>query len=109
MTRRSRGAPMEVCNYPSLHCPWTLLETSNVQPFPYSHRVLSYSLCFRNVSLTITAIVKSASRISSQVDHDMDEASPPINGYLPTGISIRNGPVEEMDVDQPNGVANGKR
>jgi DNA topoisomerase-1 len=33
------------------------------------------------------------------------------NGHLTAGISIRNGPVEEMDIDEPhiNGFTNGKR
>ena len=40
----------------------------------------------------------------------MDKANPPaINGA--PGISIRNGPADEMDIDEPtmNGNANGKR
>ena len=43
----------------------------------------------------------------------MDKIAPS-NGHVEPGISIRNGPVEEMDVDKPeeaqtNGLANGKR
>jgi len=44
----------------------------------------------------------------------MDKASN-TNGYVPSGISIRNGPVDEMDLEGShangvvNGVANGKR
>ena len=45
----------------------------------------------------------------------MDEAYPSGNTVQP-GISLRNGPVEEMDVDEPpkkgaqlNGAGNGKR
>ena len=45
----------------------------------------------------------------------MDKAYPSGNTVQP-GISLRNGPVEEMDVDEPptkgiqsNGAANGKR
>lgn len=39
----------------------------------------------------------------------MDDAQPPVNGAA--GISIRNGPVEEMDIDEPqtNGNASSKR
>ena len=39
----------------------------------------------------------------------MDEAQQPVNGAV--GISVRNGPVEEMDVDEPqaNGNASSKR
>ena len=40
----------------------------------------------------------------------MDKAHPPAEHGAP-GISIRNGPVDEMDVDEPvlNGNAKGKR
>lgn len=40
----------------------------------------------------------------------MDKANPPVANGAP-GISIRNGPVEEMDVDErsTNGHAGGKR
>jgi DNA topoisomerase-1 len=33
----------------------------------------------------------------------------PSNGHVEPGISIRMGPVDDMDVDAPNGNANGKR
>jgi len=33
----------------------------------------------------------------------------PANGHVEPGISIRMGPVDNMDVDGPNGTANGKR
>lgn len=33
----------------------------------------------------------------------------PSNGHVEPGISIRMGPVDKMDVDAPNGNANGKR
>ncbi|KAF3046480.1 DNA topoisomerase 1 [Didymella heteroderae] len=33
----------------------------------------------------------------------------PANGHVEPGISIRMGPVDDMDVDAPNGTANGKR
>ena len=40
----------------------------------------------------------------------MDKANPPALHGAP-GISIRNGPVDEMDIDEPvtNGNPNGKR
>ena len=40
----------------------------------------------------------------------MDKANPPAVHGAP-GISIRNGPVDEMDIDEPavNGNAHGKR
>lgn len=40
----------------------------------------------------------------------MDKANPPAAHGAP-GISIRNGPVDEMDIDEPvvNGNAKGKR
>lgn len=53
---------------------------------------------------------KSEGIISKSVDKAMDKANPPaLHGA--TGISIRNGPVDEMDIDEPvtKGNANGKR
>jgi DNA topoisomerase-1 len=54
-------------------------------------------------------------RIPKSLDKSMDKAYPSGDVVQP-GISLRNGPVEEMDVDQPptkgtqsNGAANGKR
>ena len=38
----------------------------------------------------------------------MDKQAPS-NGHIEPGISIRMGPVDGMDVDTPNGTANGKR
>lgn len=38
----------------------------------------------------------------------MDKQAPS-NGHVEPGISIRMGPVDDMDVDAPNGNANGKR
>lgn len=53
---------------------------------------------------------KSTERISKDVDKAMD-AQLPSNGHVEPGISIRMGPVDDMDVDAPatNGNANGKR
>ena len=53
---------------------------------------------------------KSKAIISESVDKAMDKANPPAAHGAP-GISIRNGPVDEMDIDGPgvNGNANGKR
>lgn len=55
-----------------------------------------------------TAISKE--RISKDEDKAMDKQVPS-NGHVEPGISIRMGPVDEMDVDAPatNGAANGKR
>jgi hypothetical protein len=51
------------------------------------------------------SLVKSAATISASVDRAMDKQVPnKTNG----AISIRNGPVEHMDVDK-NGHTNGKR
>lgn len=33
----------------------------------------------------------------------------PANGHVEPGISIRMGPVNDMDVNAPNGTTNGKR
>lgn len=53
---------------------------------------------------------KSDGIISQSVDKAMDKANPPAVHGAP-GISIRNGPVVEMDIDEPivNGNAKGKR
>ena len=52
--------------------------------------------------------VKSQALVSA-ADKAMDKRTP--NGHTEPGVSIRNGPVDEMDVDSPpvNGNANGKR
>lgn len=53
--------------------------------------------------------IKSRDVISKSVDMAMDRAQPASNGAV--GISIRNGPVEEMDIEQPkvNGHSSTKR
>lgn len=50
---------------------------------------------------------KSKNIISKSVDKAMDAANKPAKHAAP-GISIRNGPVEDMDIDGPTGI-NGKR
>jgi len=54
----------------------------------------------------------SSERISKDDDRKMDDAAPS-NGHVEPGISIRMGPVENMEVDAPvtngNGDTNGKR
>ncbi|KAL1609290.1 DNA topoisomerase 1 [Nothophoma quercina] len=52
----------------------------------------------------------STETIPKDVDKAMDKQVPS-NGHVEPGISIRMGPVDEdkMDVDAPNGSANGKR
>ncbi|KAJ4343014.1 DNA topoisomerase 1 [Didymella glomerata] len=50
----------------------------------------------------------SRETIPKSVDRDMDKQLP-ANGHVEPGISIRMGPVDDMDVDAPNGAANGKR
>ncbi|KAF2266053.1 DNA topoisomerase 1 [Lojkania enalia] len=54
--------------------------------------------------------VKSQDRITKNVDRAMDKQTPS-NGHIEPGVSIRMGPVEDMDVDVPltNGNVNGKR
>lgn len=54
--------------------------------------------------------MKSEGRISKDVDQEMD-AQLPSNGHIEPGVSIRMGPVEDMDVDAAptNGNINGKR
>lgn len=58
----------------------------------------------------ISAPAKSKDRISINEDRAMDKQVPS-NGHVEPGISIRMGPVDDMDVDAPatNGNANGKR
>ena len=55
-------------------------------------------------------VVKSDDRVSHQVDRAMDKQTPS-NGHVEPGLSIRMGPVEDMEVDAPvtNGNTNGKR
>jgi DNA topoisomerase-1 len=55
-------------------------------------------------------VVKSDDRVSKQIDRAMDKQTPS-NGHVEPGLSIRMGPVDDMDVDAPatNGNANGKR
>jgi DNA topoisomerase-1 len=52
----------------------------------------------------------SNDRISKDEDKAMDKEVPS-NGHVEPGISIRMGPVDDMDLDEPatNGNANGKR
>jgi hypothetical protein len=54
--------------------------------------------------------VKSDERIPKSLDQTMDKQIPS-NGHVEPGVSIRMGPVEEMDIDPPptNGTSNGKR
>lgn len=53
---------------------------------------------------------KSATIIPKSLDKAMDKASPPATNTAP-GISIRNGPMDEMEVDGPevNGHISTKR
>lgn len=46
--------------------------------------------------------LKSSERIPKSLDNAMDKANPFKNG-VQMGISLRNGPVEEMEIDEPNG------
>ncbi|KAF1975139.1 DNA topoisomerase 1 [Bimuria novae-zelandiae CBS 107.79] len=52
----------------------------------------------------------SEDHISKEVDRKMDQETPS-NGHVEPGVSIRMGPIDEMDVDAPatNGNVNGKR
>jgi DNA topoisomerase-1 len=63
--------------------------------------------------LTSGSLVKSKDRIPKSLDKAMDKRIPSSNGHAAPGISIRNGPVDDIgvvdDAHQTNGVANGKR
>ncbi|KAL2041401.1 hypothetical protein N7G274_005783 [Stereocaulon virgatum] len=53
---------------------------------------------------------KSSDIIPKSVDRAMDKANPPVANGAP-GISIRNGPMDQMEIDRPeiNGKASSKR
>ena len=85
-----------------------------LHPFNY-HRFYAFCLPpFLTFSLVLANyifyfLVKSQARISA-ADKAMDQKSTP-NGHANPGVSIRNGPVDDMDVNSPqvNGNLNGKR
>jgi hypothetical protein len=89
---------------------------SPLQTTRISHRI--YSTHFHQVKTSIMGITAnrtsstaiSSERISKDEDKAMDKQVPS-NGHVEPGISIRMGPVDDMDVDAPatNGNANGKR
>ena len=73
-------------------------------PF-YTHFKTLISALFPT-DLLVTVSDKSPDFIPKSVDKQMDRTGPHSNGHVQPGISLANGPVEEMDVDQPetNGV-----
>lgn len=70
---------------------------------------ISSQLCFNMANINASTAI-SNERISKAEDKAMDKEVPS-NGHVEPGISIRMGPVDDMDVDEPavNGNANGKR
>lgn len=58
----------------------------------------------------VCAAAISEDRIPKELDKKLDRELPS-NGHVEPGVSIRMGPVDEMDVDSPatNGAVNGKR
>lgn len=79
--------------------------------FPVVVFIISASqLPLSRANLPAFSTVKSKDHISDAEDSAMDQALPS-SGATKPGVSIRNGPVEEMDVDSPqkNGNVNGKR
>lgn len=74
-------------------------------------RRLRTSAAVTHVNITNPCFpVKSSERISKEDDQKMN-IEVPSNGHVEPGISIRMGPVDDMEVDAPatNGNANGKR
>jgi hypothetical protein len=65
---------------------------------------------FLNMANKNPPVAISNDRISEAEDKAMDKEIPS-TGHVEPGISIRMGPVDDMDVDEPatNGNANGKR
>ena len=98
--------------------PFRVARTSEVR-IPISLVLISHTRTFRSIpqllkdmlisSFTIVPHTLSKDVIHETVDRAMDRAVPPNGDVLP-GISIRNGPVQEVDTPMPdaNGVeANG--
>ena len=94
------------------------LGASFLQPYPslnssayFQDSRLQFALTLSDIADQLTSgdAHKSKDVIPKSLDNAMDKANPPAqNGAA--GISIRNGPVDEMDIDEPqvNGNA-GKR
>lgn len=55
----------------------------------------------------LSTLVKSADRIPKSVDAKLDRENPSNHGRLSTGISVRMGLVEDMDVDDEAPLVNG--
>ena len=94
---------------------FTLTNTSAAH-FDSSHYEITLMLrCMINYSLFYAGNApKSKDTIPKSLDRSMDKANPS-GDHAEPGISIRHGPVEEMEVDPPavapktNGAVNGKR
>ncbi|CAO2657047.1 Nn.00g058500.m01.CDS01 [Neocucurbitaria sp. VM-36] len=90
------------------------LPTLSLLHLPPSHFIQrGHSACIsilKTMANDSLSSAKSNERISKDVDKAMD-AQVPSNGHVEPGISIRMGPVDDMDVDAPatNGNVNGKR
>jgi hypothetical protein len=90
--------------------PRSLLPASKHASSYISHRHRSQPLRLFIMADHTTCAAISDERISKAEDKAMDKQLPS-NGHVEPGISIRMGPVDPMEVDEPatNGGANGKR
>jgi hypothetical protein len=82
---------------------------NSISRHPLHHHLLQPLSSFIMANHTYPPAI-SNDRISKAEDKAMDKQVPS-NGHVEPGISIRMGPVDNMDVDTPatNGNANGKR
>ena len=90
---------------------WTLGDLTSALIFLLFTLVLSVPVQLlpslsAHADITLPVSSKSPDVIPKSLDKEMDRIGPKSNGHVEPGISVANGPVEEMDVDAPetNGV-----
>jgi hypothetical protein len=93
-----------------LPVPEAFFQLLNFASLSISHRHQSQSSHLLVMADHTRSAAISDERISKAEDKAMDKQVPS-NGHVEPGISIRMGPVDPMEVDEPatNGNANGKR